>query len=303
MSSILTNNGAIVALQTLKNVNANLNKAQSEIATGKSIGSAKDNAAVWAISKIMETDQSSLRSIQSSLNVAGATVGTALSGSEQIVKVLNEMKDLASRAGTDGFDFAKVTNDIAEKEKQITSIIAGTQMNGVNLLKAGGVPGQAAVTGTAVQNFTVLASLNRASGSGTTTAGLIQVASLGYDRAYVATDASTLATSGVGHSSSAIGTLADQDDVTTAVSKIENLLDIAVAGSAKLGAAAKRISDQSEFVGKLADSLKVGIGSLVDADMEEASARLQALQTQQQLGIQALSIANQAPSAIMSLFR
>ncbi len=303
MSSILTNNGAIVALQTLKNVNSNLDKAQSEIATGKAISSAKDNAAVWAISKIMETDQSSLRSIQSSLNVAGATVGTALSGSERIVKVLNEMKDLASRAGTDGFDFAKVSNDIAEKEKQIASIIAGTQMNGVNLLKAAGVPGQAAPTAPATQNFTVLASLNRTSGSGTTTAGLIVVASLGYDRAYVDTSAATLATSGVGHSSAAIGTLADQGDVTAAVSKIENLLDIAVAGSAKLGAAAKGIAEQSEFVGKLADSLKMGIGSLVDADMEEASARLQALQTQQQLGIQALSIANQAPSAILSLFR
>lgn len=303
MSSILTNNGAIVALQTLKNVNSSLNKAQSEIATGKTISSAKDNAAVWAISKIMETDQSSLRSIQSSLNVAGATVGTALSGSEQIVKVLNEMKDLASRAGTDGFDFGKVTNDIAEKEKQIASIIASTQMNGVNLLKASGVPGQAAPTGTNTQNFTVLASLNRASGSGATTPGKIEVASLGYDRAYVDTNAATLATSGVGGTDAAIGTLATQADVTAAVTQIENLLDIAVAGSAKLGAAAKGIADQSEFVGKLADSLKIGIGSLVDADMEEASARLQALQTQQQLGIQALSIANQAPSAIMSLFR
>ena len=91
--------------------------------------------------------------------------------------------------------------------------------------------------------------------------------------------------------------------VETAIGEIEALIDIAVQGSADLGSAGKRISDQASFVGKLSDSLKSGIGSLVDADMEESSARLQALQTQQQLGIQALSIANQGPSAVMSLFR
>lgn len=285
MSSILTNNGAIVALQTLKNVNSSLNKAQSEIATGKTINNAKDNSAVWAISKIMETDQSSAKAIQSSLNVAGAVVTTALSGSDLIVEKLQEMKDLVARAGTDGFEYSKVQAEVTAKIGQITDIIAGTQMNGVNLLSTNGINGGA--------TFTVTSALNRTSAAGSATtvaADTITVASVNYGNAM------TTALNG-------LGTINSQGTAATAAATLETQLQAAVDGSAALGAAAQRISDQSEFVGKLVDSLTQGIGSLVDADMEEASARLQALQTQQQLGIQALSIANQAPSAILSLFR
>lgn len=280
MSSILTNNSAIVALQTLKNVNASLGKAQAEISTGKAIGSAADNSAVWAISKVMETDQSAFKAIQSSLNVAGATVQTALTGSEQITNLLQDMKDLASRAGTDGYDFDKVNTDITAKKAQIDSIISGTQMNGVNLLSTNGINGAA--------EFKVLGSLDRVVGTATTTANEITVDSVDYEADI----------GGV-----TVTTIADQATALTAIGEIEGLLEVAVNGTAALGASAARITDQADFVGKLADSLKVGIGSLVDADMEEASARLQALQTQQQLGIQALSIANQSPSAILSLFR
>ncbi|WEF24330.1 flagellin [Paracoccus sp. S3-43] len=280
MSSILTNNGAIVALQTLKNVNSSLNKAQSEISTGKSINSAKDNSAVWAISKVMEADQSSAKAIQSSLNVAGATVQTAVDGADLIAKTLTEMKDLASRAGTDGYEFAKVQADIAAKTAVITATIAGTQMNGVNLLKTNGVNAGA--------TYTVLSSLDR-SNTGVT-AGNIAVASVDFEATLLA-------------GTNALTAITDRASAEAAVLALEANLQTALNGSAALGAKAKQIEEQSNFIGKLADSLKAGVGSLVDADMEEASARLQALQTQQQLGIQALSIANQAPSAILSLFR
>ncbi len=280
MSSILTNNGAIVALQTLKNVNSSLNKAQSEIATGKSINNAQDNAAIWAVSKIMETDQSAFKTIQSGLNVAEATVATARVGAEQITKLLNEMKTLAISADNDAADFGKINTDIANKKNQITAIIDGTQMNGVQLLKTNPVPGQT--------SFTVLASLDRTNGTVATSKNDIVVASAGFETSIEA---------------ATVTAVTDRSSAVTALGEIEALINTAVVGAAALGAAGKRIADQSEFVGKLADSLKQGIGSLVDADMEEASARLQALQTQQQLGIQALSIANQAPSAILSLFR
>lgn len=280
MSSILTNNSAIVALQTLKNINSNLGKAQSEISTGKSIATAADNAALWSISKTMETDQSAAKTIQSGLNVANATVTTALAGSDKIVKLLGEMKDLAASAGTDGFDFATVDAQIVEKMANITAIVNGSQMNGVNLLQTAGVNGGS--------TFTTLASLDRTAGTGATTANTIAVTALDYEASIAG---------------ATVTTIADQATALTAVGEIELLLDIAIAGSGTLGAASARIKDQADFMGSLADSLKVGIGSLVDADMEEASARLQALQTQQQLGIQALSIANQAPSAILSLFR
>lgn len=280
MSSILTNNGAIVALQTLKSINSGLNKAQSEISTGKSIANAQDNAAIWAISKVMETDQAAFKTIQSGLNVAEATVATARAGAEQVTDLLNEMKNLALNAGTDGFDYDKVQTDIAAKMEQITSIVSGTQMNGVNLLSTNGIDGGA--------TFTVLASLDRVVATAATTSNTIVVDSVDFEADIVG---------------GTLTAITDRATADTAVHDLEALIELAVNGAAELGSAGKRIADQSDFVGKLADSLKLGIGSLVDADMEEASARLQALQTQQQLGIQSLSIANQAPSSILALFR
>ena len=280
MSSILTNNGAIVALQTLKGINSNLNKTQSEIATGKSIANAQDNSAIWAISKVMETDESSFRTIQNCLNVASATVSTARAGAERVTDLLKEMKNLALNAGTDGFDFEKVQTDITAKMEQITSIVSGTQMNGVNLLSTNGVDGGATLT--------VLASLDRTVGAAATTVNTIVVDSVDFEANIVG---------------GTLTSITDRASAQTAVGELEALIDVAVKGAAALGSSGKRISDQSNFVGELADSLKVGVGSLVDADMEEASARLQALQTQQQLGVQALSIANQAPQSILSLFR
>lgn len=280
MSSILTNNGAIVALQTLKSINSNLNKAQEQVSTGKAVNNAQDNAAIWAISKVMETDQSAFKAIQSNLNVAEATVATARNGAEQITKLLNEMKDLAIGASSDTADFGKINTDIVAKKDQITAIIGGTQLNGVNLLKTNPVPG--------ATSFTVLGSLDRTNGTVATAANDITVNSVDFETSI---------------QGATVTAITDRTTAATVVGELEALIDLAIVGAAALGSAGKRIADQSAFVGKLEDSLQLGIGSLVDADMEEASARLQALQTQQQLGIQALSIANQAPSSILSLFR
>jgi len=280
MSSILTNNSAIVALQTLKGINANLAKTQNEISTGKKVATAQDNAAVWAISKVMETDQSTFKTLQSNLNLAEAVVTTARAGAERIHELLVEMKKLAASAGTDANDFGTVNDQILEKKAQIVSIIDGTQMNGVNLLKTNPI-------GTAT-SFSVLASLDRTSGTVATTAQTITVDSVDFEADI---EAATLTA------------ITDSASARTAIGDIEAMIDVAKKGAAELGTAAKRINDQSNFVSELADSLKVGVGALVDADMEEASARLQALQTQQQLGVQALSIANQAPQTILALFR
>lgn len=286
MSSILTNNSAMVALQTLKSINQQLGKTQADISTGKSVANAKDNAAVWAISKVMETDQSAAKTLQSNLNVADATIATARTGAESVTKLLNEVKDLALGATISTADFAKIDTDIDAKFQQIAAVISGTQMNGVNLLRTAGA---------GTTTLSVVGSLDRTAAGGTTTANTISVATvnlqggLGLD---LATGASTTFTG-----------ITDTTTAAAMVTVIEGMINTSINGAATLGSAGKRVSDQSQFVGKLADSLKSGIGSLVDADMEEASARLQALQTQQQLGIQALSIANQAPSAVMSLFR
>lgn len=280
MSSILTNHGAIVALQTLKTTNSNLMKAQSEISTGKSVANAKDNAAIWAIAKVMETDVSSFKNIQSQLNVADATVATSRAGAERISDLLREMKDLAVGAASDTSDFAKIQADIEAKEDQITSIIAASQMNGLNLLATD-------VDGSGSTDFNVISALNRSGAGGTTTMASITVAGVDLEAAF----------------SGGITDITDASTAETAIGEIEGFLNTTIEAAAALGSSGKRISDQANFVGELADSLTKGVGSLVDADMEEASARLQALQTQQQLGIQSLSIANQAPQSILSLFR
>lgn len=295
MTSILTNNSAMVALQTLKGINAQLGKTQADIATGKTVANAKDNAAIWAISKVMETDQSSFKTIQSSLNVADAVTTTARTGAEKITEDLKAIKNLVSTAGNSATasESAKLRKDIELRFEQIASVINGTQMNGVNLLKGG------------EDNLTVLASLDRGAGP-TTSANIITVENVDADDALgldLETGESTLLTD-----TSLDATTFDADGVATDgvgffINSIETAINDMVTATANLGSAGKQISDQADFVGKLADSLTSGIGALVDADMEEASARLQALQTQQQLGIQSLSIANQAPGAVMALFR
>lgn len=328
MSSILTNNGAIVALQTLKNVNSSLNKAQSEISTGKSIGNAKDNAAIWAISKIMETDQTANKTMQSMLNVSGEAVATARVGAERITDALGDIRKLAISVNStvSESEKTKIKTDIELKFKEIASVINGTQLNGVNLLK-GAAADIAGTAATATEqaaidkiSLTVVGSLDRTAGVATTGLNEIKVQNAGLQH-MLGINLSTGAASFFGANAlnieepatataaattgSTIGVLkhATAGSVSEFIANIDGAISAMVAKTAELGSAGARISSQSDFVGKLADSLKIGIGSLVDADMEEASARLQALQTQQQLGIQALSIANQAPSAIMSLFR
>jgi flagellin len=277
MSSILTNNSAMVALQTLKGINKDLNMTQSAISTGKEIASAKDNSAIWAISKVMESDVSGFEAVSDSLALGEATVGVALAGAEQITNLLNDMKEKVVAATGENVDHTKMTADITELTNQITAIVAGSQFNGTNLLNDDGTP------------LVVLASINRqADGSvAEATNTTITVNAVDFT--------SNLDLSDIDVSSAAAA--------QTSVEALEAHIQTAVNGAAALGASANRISEQAEFVGKVTDSMKSGIGALVDTDMEAASARLQALQTQQQLGVQALSIANQAPQTILSLFR
>jgi len=275
MSSILTNNSAMVALQTLKSINQNLSKTQSDISTGKTIASAKDNSAIWAISKVMESDVAGFKAVSESLSLGESTVAVASAGAEQITNILNTMKEKVVAATGENVDHAKITQDVDELKNQITSIISASQFNGANLLDTAGNAG-----------ISVLSSLDRDSG-GTVTAANITVDSVDFEANL---DLTTID----------VSTSAAAD---TSIAAIETLIQTAVDGAAELGASAKRISDQNGFVSKVKDAMTQGIGALVDTDMEEASARLQALQSQQQLGVQSLSIANQAPQTILSLFR
>jgi len=418
MSSILTNNSAMVALQTLKSINMDLQKVQSEISTGLTVESAKDDAAVWAISKVMSSDVAGFEAISDSLSLGQATVGVALDASESITDLLQEIKGKVVNSQEENVDRSKIQTDIEALTNQISSIANAAQFNGLNLLSnaeydagsgtssilssldrsATGVaasnidvtkqdlsttagvfndggtgaandaltaaatvnpgasaniitlaPGTDDVAGTMYRVDTIngvnlatadqivvsvndgdtidtvrdklINAMNFAADSlgqevtfsATGTAGQIQVTNdqtVG-DIAVGAADVQRLdgATDDgfttIGGSLSLLNyfDVSTEEGADAALNAIEGLIQTSVNSAAALGSAAGRIETQNEFVGKLTDNLKSGIGALVDADMEAASARLQALQTQQQLGVQALSIANQAPQTILSLFR
>ena len=510
MSSILTNNSAMVALQTLKGINKSLNNVQGQISTGKSVATAKDNSAVWAISKVMESDVKGFKAISDSLSLGQSTIAVGRQASETVTELLTQMKGKIVGAQEENVDRAKLQDDITALSDQIKSVVGAAQFNGLNLLKGtadvnvlssldrasdgtvtssditvarqdlsddagaygtgaslagnvtatlggnlsaagtgdafsnGGNIMDAVVAGTIVAgetyNFQIAdqtvsftttttaaadlaAGLNGAinaagiegisssvatatlsitntnafddvtvntSGTGSATFALtangvtapaattntsiidsrasdiafstgaainegdgyrVAVGGVNYD--YIAgkgetfedvarglktvidgaalTDISTNVTQKAGAwvleldndgtaqtltaTGAAGGTATgglnglDQIDVTTdagaeaALSNIETYIDTAIGSASSFGSAQGRIETQADFITALSDSLKSGIGSLVDADMEEASARLQALQVQQQLGVQSLSIANQAPQSLLSLFR
>ncbi len=399
MSSILTNNSAMVALQTMKGISSNMNRTQAEISTGKSVGSAKDNAAVWAISKVMESDVEGFKGISDSLSVGSATLTVARQASESVTKLLTEMKGKIVAAQAENVDRTKIQTDITALTKQIESVVGAAQFNGLNLVNgsettvnvlssldrsATGVTSSniqvdaqnlSTNAGAALTNGTLSAAnvvtgtpvtLNGFTFQGgagalaedaptanpATTSALIAGDSISLsvgsvEGRYVVKEGDTadalvaglknsLTESGLSdtdftlslasgalsvvnntNNSAAIsvsatrgtGGLSDLNTLnvvtspTSALMAIEGMLQTSIDAAASFGSVQKRIDIQSEFVGQLSDSLKTGIGVLVDADMEEASARLQALQVQQQLATQALSIANQQPQGLLSLFR
>ncbi len=398
MSSINTNIGAMVALDTLKGINKNLGQVQNEISTGKSINSAKDNAAIWSIATVMETDVAGFEQISNSLNLGSATVGVARVSSEAVVGELQSIRDNIIAAQESNVDQAKIQTDINESIAQITSTVAAAQFNGLNLLDNGGsinilsslnrasdgsvTTGQISVTGANLTTnatgvtaggavagaATFTAAQDASGGSALTNSTAIQVDAAGGNQTYAFTidgealtyetsagqDAQAIATGIAGVINAAVtagditagltatataggavqfsaasgtadytlsatgvtstetqaaGALAGLDtiDVTTdaagALTAINTILDSAIDAAAQFGSKQGRIDNQIDFVSSLGDSLKAGVSTLTDANLEEASARLQALQVQQQLGVQALSIANQAPQALLGLFR
>ncbi|NKX75689.1 flagellin, partial [Rhodobacteraceae bacterium R_SAG3] len=255
-------------------------KTQTSISTGKEVGSAKDNSAVWAISKTMESDIAGFEAIEEGLSIGEATVAVASAGAEQIVEKLTEMKELIVSAQSENVDHEKIQTDITSKVEQITSIIDAAQFNGANLLKA-------TVDGTAT-GLGVLASLDRVGAGGAVSAVEISVASVDFE-----TDLDL----------GSMTQITDSASAASALGEIETYLQTAITGAASLGADAARLEDQSEFVSNLVDSMTLGVSTMTDTNMEEASARLSALQTQQDLATQSLTIANEAPSSLLQLFR
>jgi len=274
MQSINTNVGAMIALQNLNSTSSELQKTQQIISTGLKVASAKDDGATYAIAQSQRATVSSLDAVKDSLNRGSSVVDVAMSAGDSITSLLTEMKSKALAASDTSLDTtsrAAMATDFNSLRDQITSTLSNASFNGINILNGA--------------NSSISALANASGNSVMTVQG--ENMSLG----------GSIVT--VGATSSFATATSASNLLTTLDSSINNVS----AALAKLGTASTALSNHLTFVGKLQDSINAGIGNLVDADMASESAKLQALQTKQQLGVQALSIANQSTSTVLSLFR
>jgi flagellin len=306
MSSIMTNTAAMTALKTLQQTNKALEATQNRISTGYRVADASDNAAYWSIATTMRSDNKALSTVQDALGLGSAKVDTTYTGMNASIKVVDEIKTKLVAAREPGVDRSKVQSEIAQLQKQLISISTASSFSGENWLSVD----SAAATYTATKS--IVSSFDRSA------TGTVKVNTLDVDitstELFDAADQSgildkTFTTTGAGAVTVAVSTLditaagVDNTDIDDMISNVDTAIKSMTSAASTLGAAKSRISIQKDFVGELMNSIESGISSLVDADMSKESTRLQALQTQQQLGIQALSIANSSAQSVLTLFR
>jgi flagellin len=299
MISVNTNQGAMVALQTLNRTNQDLESTQNRISTGLKVASAKDNGAVWAIANKMRSDVGAYDKVVESNDRASAMLDTAIAAGESITELLNEMKGKALAAAQPGLSttaLGALKADFDQLRDQITNIVQNSTFDGANMLQGFTSTG-AALTGPDVLDNAV--SIGDAAGGNNITISGFNFQPRATTAAVTATDAikfgltETIITTG--------GTIAA--DNTAVVGRINASIDAVGTQLATWGAGAKRLEVHRTFVGKLQDALNSGIGALTDADLSKESAKLQSLQVKQQLGVQSLSIANGSAQTALSLFR
>ena len=274
LNSVITNAGALVALESLNATNAQLNATQNEISTGLKVASATDNGATWAVAQNERATIGSLGAVQDSLNRGISTADVAVSAGQTISDLLNQMKAkvlAATDTTATTTDIANYANDFVALRNQIAKIVSTSDFNGANMIKTSGSSVMSLASASGAIKLTV-AAVNLGLGGGTVTI----------------TANATFTSSATASAMLAI--------VNTSITNVN-------AAVAKLGTGVNALQSQLSFVQSQTDTLTTGLGNLVDADVAKESANLTALQTKQQLGAQALSIANQEPSHLLTLFQ
>ncbi len=267
--SVQTNIGAMVALQQLNSTNKKLESTQLHITTGFRVNGPKDDAATFAIAQNMRGDIAGLGAVSTALANGEATLNVAIEAGKGVSDLLIEMKSKvvqANQAGLDSSSRSALHNDFNQLRTQIEEIVKTAEFNGTNLVKS------------AATNSSVLSTVD-----GST----ISVSAQSMDQSTLSIAALTLTTS--------VGAASALTVIDSAITSVSSKL-------ATLGSVSKRVEIQNAFTTKLTDILKAGVGNLVDADLAQESAKLQALQIQQQLGVQSLSIANAGPQSVLGLF-
>ena len=274
LNSVNTNSDAALALENLNSTNAQISSVQTEISTGYAISSPSTNGAVWAIAQGQRAQVSALSSVSESLQRGQSAIDVALSAGQTVSDLLNQIKSTVLSAADTSLNTSArdaLNNQFKSQLAQITTVVNNADFNGVNLLQSGAT------------NYTALAN---ADGTSVITVQAENLALGGSNIGLSTTSSFSTATQAQGY-------------LTT----IDNAINSVNTALGQLGTGSTALTSQLNFVNNLSSTLNTGIGNLVDADMAQASAQLQALQTKQQLGVQALSIANSESSNLLTLFR
>jgi flagellin len=274
--SVNTNLGAMTALQYLSGTQAQMASTQNAISTGYKVASAKDDGATYAIAQNMRGNVAAYSAVSDSLNRGMSAVDVAMSAGQSISDLLIQMKAKALASADKSIDTASRTalnNDFTALRDQIQTIVDNASFNGFNLIKSG------------ASDITALASAD------------------GTKKITVVHQDLSLGGTNMGTALSSSANISTQGGATAMVGTIQTALTNVNKALATFSAGAKKYSIQLGFVSKLSDTLTSGIGNLVDANMAAESAKLTSLQTKQQLGVQALSIANSSPQVVLSLFQ
>jgi flagellin len=312
MASINTNVAAMTALRSLTATNMALTETQDRISTGLRVGSAADNAAYWSIATTMRSDNSALSTVQDALGLGAATVDVAYTALDEAKNIVTKIKDKLVAAAQPGLDRAKIQTEITELQAQLTGIASAATLQGQNWLSvdssaAGFNATKSIVSSIARSGGTITVqtiSVNTTSmilfDASATASGILDSTRNATTGVIDAAGTFTISTLNIAALTDSAADLAILDGYTKGA---DRAITEMTAGATALGAAKARIEIQQSFVTALQDAIEGGISQLVDADMNEESTRLQALQVKQQLGIQALSIANASSQSILRLFQ
>jgi flagellin len=279
-ASVHTNTSAMIALQNLNATNRNMDEVQKRISTGLEVSTAKDNSAVYSIAQSQRADLSGLNAVRDSLNRANSIADVSMAAGESISDLMNQLREKVIGLKETSIDTASrtaLTNDYTALINQIKQISSNATFNGTNLFN-----GVVTTPISFIANADANSSLE------------LDVFDLNFNAAGTNTGIITL---------SSAADLSTATLASAALGFLDESIDNLNSSLGKLGAQARQIEGHLSFVAKLDDAISAGIGNLVDADMAKESSRLQALQVQQQLGTQSLSIANQGPQQILSLFQ
>ena len=323
MTSIMTNAAAMAALKTLRTINSEMQITQARVSSGYRVETAGDNAAYWSIATTMRSDNKALSTVKDALGLGAAKVDIAYTGMSSSIDVVSEIKAKLVAAREPGVDKTKIDKELTELKNQLISISESASFSGENWLNntAATVAGTKEIVAgfsrdpnnnVSITTLDVDTSKTTliASGAGDAQFGLLtkDVDSDALDPAGLSTDGSFFLLDN-GATTAATGTeiqltaATTDSQVASMIRVVDSILLQMTDAASNLGAINKRVSMQEDFVANLMDSINKGVGRLVDADMNEESTRLKALQTQQQLGIQSLSIANTNSENILQLFR